>query len=117
MLGHRWRAFATGEDGNRFLKADTVEMHHQVNDAATPLAPAAEPGVLAQMDGEPVWATALPSIATDRACADKLEPDPPQFDAAAEDFIGYRHSTGAGDGCGVEVPSHDAPPSTSGSSR
>jgi hypothetical protein len=72
-------------------------MHDEVNDSAARVALPANPDVLAQMDGEPVGPDAFAAVATDRARADELEPDPSQRHATAMDFIGDRHRTGAGD--------------------
>jgi hypothetical protein len=96
---------------DRLRKVDAVEVHHQVNDAAALFASPAEPSVLAEVDGKPVRAMALPSIATDGAPADELETDAPQRDPAAMDFMEDRHLAGAGDSLGVKAPHHDAPPS------
>jgi hypothetical protein len=95
---------------------DAVDVHHEVDYGPSGGALPAQPSVLGNVDGEPIRARALPAVATDRTRADELEPDPPQRDAAAVDFIDNRHSTGAGDGFSVEAACHDAPPSTSGSS-
>jgi hypothetical protein len=91
-------------------------VHHEVDYGPTGGALSAQPGVFGDVDSEPIRARALSTITTDRARADELKPDPPQRDAAAVDFIDNRHSTGTGDGFGVEAACHDAPPSTSGSS-
>jgi hypothetical protein len=115
-LWYRRRILPAGESYDRIMEVDTIEVHHEIDDASAGGALPAQPGVLGDVHGEPIRARAFAAIAAFRARSNELPALAPQFDPSATDFIDNRHSTGAVDGFMVDACGHHAPPSTSGSS-